>query len=412
MLYLDFIHEISRGPSGYERWRQRMGFFDPLSKPSVVFYCNGLGEIRTALPLLKRLRGKTGPFPIVLMVYARDAWRLMKSMDPPAVDLTLYNPYYAPGPVRRALTRLRAKCLVIMESDLCPLYIRTAKSLGIATAVLNFSFFHWRDEGMHGLSEHDFREMVRGMDLVTFKHSSVQKALLDSSGIPGQMKIVGNLRYGITETGSQLKDARLARFLEKAREDSFVLVAGSTYGVEEEIVLTALEDLLKSGRLLLVIAPRKAWKASRIIRMASRHGLRAEKRSALGKISGHPPVLVIDTMGELPDIYRFAHAAFVGGTIRHKGGHNFFEPAREGVPVMFGPHYYNNFEFASELLERGGGRRVDNPSDVRLCVSRWMSSEETRRTEGETARSCVSEGVQVMNLTEAALRDLLNRCMQ
>lgn len=387
-----------------------MGFIDVLNKPSLVFYCHGLGEIRTALPLLKRLMGKARSFSAVLMVYGKDAWRFAKSMDPPLFDLILYNPYYEPEPVKRAFSRLKVKCFVVIESDLSPVYVKTAKELGIATAVLNFSFSHWRDQGMHGLSERDFGVMLFEMDLVTFKHISIQETILQSPEIPAHMQIVGNLRYAITEAGSKLKDTHLTSLLRRGRDNAFVLVAGSTYDIEVEMLFTALRDFLTSGKLLLIIAPRKTWKASRVIRMASRYGLKAEKRSSAGNLTSLPHVLVIDTMGELVDIYQFAHAAFVGGTIRRKGGHNFFEPARAGVPLMFGPHYQNNFEFASELLEQGGGHCVKDPADIKRCVSRWMSSEETRATEGETASSCVSKGAHVLEHIEKALRILLNRC--
>ena len=69
-------------------------------------------------------------------------------------------------------------------------------------------------------------------------------------------------------------------------------------------------------------------------------------------------VLLLDTVGELPDVLAGSTAVFVGGTIAPVGGHNVLEPAVFGKPVAFGPHTANVRTAAEALLEGGAAVRV------------------------------------------------------
>ena len=60
--------------------------------------------------------------------------------------------------------------------------------------------------------------------------------------------------------------------------------------------------------------------------------------------------MMLDSIGELARVYKFAAVAFVGGSLVPTGGHNPIEPAAAGVPVAFGPHMSNFREIASEAL--------------------------------------------------------------
>ncbi|MBW2001797.1 MAG: 3-deoxy-D-manno-octulosonic acid transferase, partial [Deltaproteobacteria bacterium] len=60
-------------------------------------------------------------------------------------------------------------------------------------------------------------------------------------------------------------------------------------------------------------------------------------------------VFILNTFGELGQVYGLADIAFVGGSLAPKGGHNLLEPAFFGIPVLFGPYTYN-FTTMAELM--------------------------------------------------------------
>ena len=75
-------------------------------------------------------------------------------------------------------------------------------------------------------------------------------------------------------------------------------------------------------------------------------------------------VLLLDSIGELGGLFRFATAVFMGGTLASRGGHNVLEPAAFGKPVIVGPHMENfraiadRFAKAGALIEIAGGEEL------------------------------------------------------
>ena len=64
-------------------------------------------------------------------------------------------------------------------------------------------------------------------------------------------------------------------------------------------------------------------------------------------------VILIDSVGVLFSLYKYAHVVYIGGSFR-QGIHNVLEPAVFGVPVIYGPKHTNSQE-AVALSEKGGG---------------------------------------------------------
>ncbi|MBI4714344.1 MAG: hypothetical protein HY760_00045 [Nitrospirae bacterium] len=164
---------------------------------------------------------------------------------------------------------------------------------------------------------------------------------------------------------------------------------------------------MNSGKFHLILAPRKPWKGAKSVRLAASHGFSVARRTSLAGLSRLPAVMVLDTMGELSHLYGFAHAAFVGGTIRNKGGHNFFEPAKFGIPMMFGPHFRNNIDLATDLLDSGGGFRVQNEEEIRRCVTRWVSDEKMRALDGDRVKSCIAKQKDRLEQIQKAFSEVL-----
>ncbi len=101
---------------------------------------------------------------------------------------------------------------------------------------------------------------------------------------------------------------------------------------------------------------------------------------------GLPTVLIVDGMGILNEVYGIAHAAFVGGTWVPLGGHNLFEPARQGIPVLFGPSLGGVREAAEALISLGGGVEVRGPDDLASAVEGMIGDEAARARIGGEAR--------------------------
>ena len=110
---------------------------------------------------------------------------------------------------------------------------------------------------------------------------------------------------------------------------------------------------------LLIIAPRKPERFGEVEQLARRGGWNVARRSEL-RVDAEPrhDVVVLDTIGELAQLYQIATAVFVGGSLVDQGGHNIIEPAVFGKAIVFGPHMQNFAEIARAFLEHDAAIQV------------------------------------------------------
>ena len=92
----------------------------------------------------------------------------------------------------------------------------------------------------------------------------------------------------------------------------------------------------------------------------------------VAETEGDKPIVLLDSVGELSQLYAAADVAFVGGSLIGRGGHNMLEPAQRGVPVAFGPHI-DNFREAATLVENARiGSRVRDADSLAQLLGSWL----------------------------------------
>lgn len=79
-------------------------------------------------------------------------------------------------------------------------------------------------------------------------------------------------------------------------------------------------------------------------------------------------VILWDRFGELKNAYSFATVAFVGGSLKPLGGHNFIEPLTSGAVTVTGP-YVDDFAWAGdEIFSHNIVKKADDCG----CVADFM----------------------------------------
>jgi len=230
---------------------------------------------------------------------------------------------------------------------------------------------------------------------------------------PEAIAVTGDTRYdSVAERAERIDRTRepLAR-LAAVAPDTFTIVAGSTWPSDEAVLLPAFADLLvqlPTARLLL--APHEP-NPDHLAGIAERlRHLKLPRPVRLSQLEHAKagPVIVVDRVGVLADLYALGDTAFVGGGFHRAGLHSVLEPAVFGVPIAFGPHWQMSRD-AALLLDQGGAIGV--PSDGRHPLhSQWLvwhHDPTARKKAGKAAKQMVEDGRGASERTTALVRSLV-----
>jgi 3-deoxy-D-manno-octulosonic-acid transferase len=150
--------------------------------------------------------------------------------------------------------------------------------------------------------------------------------------------------------------------------DEPVFICGSTHDGEEELLLAVYRQLAERGPFVWVLAPRHLERLETVANLMRRAGVDFDRFSQL-KVNGRTTrVVLVDTMGDLADLYAGGDYLFCGGSLVDRGGHNIIEAARWGRPVYFGPHMKDFRDAADLLVEAGGGFQADDADSLATLV--------------------------------------------
>jgi 3-deoxy-D-manno-octulosonic-acid transferase len=159
---------------------------------------------------------------------------------------------------------------------------------------------------------------------------------------------------------------------------------------------------------LLVIAPRQRERFLEVERLALEDGFTVARRSNL-PIDGEPrvDVVVLDSFGELAQLYQIATLVFVGGSLADYGGHNILEPAIFGKPIVFGPHMHNFREIAETFLANQAAVQVQSERELEEVLRNLITDPVRRAGLGAAARALVEANRGAKDKTMAVISELL-----
>lgn len=182
-----------------------------------------------------------------------------------------------------------------------------------------------------------------------------------------------------------------------------LLVAGSTHGIDEEWLLQVWQEWTDKPDHCLLIAPRALWRCDEAVMKWQAAGEAVSRRS---NPTPGARILLLDTMGELPYVYRGALAAHVGGAVSSRG-HNILEPLMWGVPVSYGPNR-GDFESVQILAETHDvGVRLHTPQDLLAFWKRAFEDIKWREGVPDRSRALIAENAGAIQNTVSSLTRLL-----
>lgn len=360
-----------------------------------------VGETIAVKPLLAELKRRYPDTPLVLSNMTETGRSVAASLR--EVDLAIYFPFDYPFAVRRLLVAINPCLVVIVETELWPNFLRSARRCGIPTMIVNGRISDRSYQRYKMLRS--FFTAVLGDLFACCMQSSEDAGRLIAIGAPARkVAVTRNLKFDIpcrTLTPAELGAIR-SRF--GIPGSMFVFTAGSTHQGEDDAVLAAFAALRQAGaKTMLVLVPRHPERAGDVAGMIAGRGLPYRLRSSPGEqmeLMGDGEVLLVATVGELMSLYAVSDLVFVGGSLVPVGGHNLLEPASLGVATLFGPHMTNFREIAAVSIAAASARQVaDADALARETMALFRDAGE-RRMMGENGRRLIAEqgGATALNM--------------
>ena len=260
-------------------------------------------------------------------------------------DVLIYNPLDFPSFVKSALKTVRPRAVVLVESEIWPLFIRAAKKMSVPLFLVNARVSD-RSAPRYRAARWIFKD-VFGCFSAIFAQSRLDRRRLADAA-----------RRAAPE-----KEAQLREWVGGGR----ILLGGSTWPGEDEVLLDAYAKLReRDASLKLVIAPRHFEKADAIETNILKAGFRCIRRSRadVSAADGSGAVWLADTTGELMAFYGIADVVFVGKSLCAHGSQNMIEPCLCAKPTLVGPYTENFRPVMDELLADNAIIQVKDASEL------------------------------------------------
>ena len=333
---------------------ERLGWYPSLpvkEEGRVRFWLHGasVGEVKAAVVLIDQLRRLVpgAEFVVTTMtVTGRNVARELLGKD----VRCLLTPLDVPLIVHRVVGAIDPDGYVCLETELWPVLLHTLTRRGIPLFLANGRMSASSCRG-YGRVKWFFSRVINLFTHMAFITERDRERYLRLGGDPAKMSVEGNVKYDLPATTGldDVRNRHLATL--QLAENQEILIGGSTHKGEEEMLVTLRQQLIDEHDLLLILAPRHIERLAEIEAMLNRRGETFHRFSEL--VSGAPrtrPIILLDSLGELSQLYSIGTYIFCGGSLVEYGGHNVMEAAAWQKPVFYGPHMAD-FRDAVDLLQ-------------------------------------------------------------
>jgi 3-deoxy-D-manno-octulosonic-acid transferase len=405
---------------------QRLGYlpvsFNLDGEESIWIHAVSVGEALTARALLPELRQRYPRLRIFLSTTTMTGQQVART-SLQYVDEVFYLPFDFGFIVRRTLRLVKPRLFIIMETEIWPNLLRACHRAGVRTALVNGRISS-RSYPRYRLARPFFGHVLRNVDRFCMQSEESARRIIEIGAAPDRVTVTGSLKFdsldleALHEAGGDtpyrlqpVPDRGRNRVLRYFRisPDRPVVIAASTLKGEEEPVLEMFGRIRATlTTTLLIIAPRKPERFDEVERLARRGGWKVARRSEL-RVDAEPrqDIVILDTIGELAQLYQVATAVFVGGSLVDAGGHNILEPAVFGKPIVFGPYMQNFAEIAGTFLDNGAAIQVRTGPELEPVMLDLLRDPVRRVKLGTAARALVEANRGARAKTLAVLSGLV-----
>ncbi|TDO94797.1 3-deoxy-D-manno-octulosonic-acid transferase [Halanaerobium saccharolyticum] len=380
--------------------RERFAFYDQnldllFPAPRVIWIqAASAGETLAAQKLTAEIREKHPEARIIFSTMTASGKNLAKKKIKGA-DLIIYLPFDLNWVVKKSVKIFQPDLFIMIETELWPNLIRALDKQG-AQIMLASGRISDDSFGQYKYLGSLLEDMLERVDIFSMQHQEAAEKIKELGAAEDHVCINGNLKYDIDLNLPTKEEYFQKRKLFQIKDQTKVLVAGSTHQGEEEMIIDLYQQLKPDfEKLKVLLAPRYVERREDLLDLCREKGTAAVLYSELKRneiqLAEDTDVIIIDTMGELAQLYFYADLVFIGGSLIDRGGHNVIEAAARAKVVLFGQSMYNFKEERDFLLENEVAFEIENADDFFEKCYQLLANDQYRKQRAEKAAELIDQ---------------------
>ncbi|MBR4647163.1 MAG: 3-deoxy-D-manno-octulosonic acid transferase [Bacteroidales bacterium] len=348
--------------------RGRRGLFAEMERTfagksnPVWIHCASLGEYEQAKPLVEKIKQEQPDKQILVTFFSPSGYT--QAVKKPIADYNFYLPLDLPHNARKFLDIVQPAAAIFVKYEFWYNFMQQLHQKAIPFYYISAIFRE---------NQHFFKPSGRwfAKQLQQASHFFVQteksKELLDGIGIK-QVTVCGDTRFDrVKAIAAQVQPFD---FMETFRGDKKVIVAGSTWGPDEQLLAQLLQHF---PDYKLVVAPHEINRTPEVKQTFAAYKTALYSSKEENDLA-NCQVLIIDTIGILSRLYQYSTVSYIGGAFK-TGLHNILEAAVYGKPLFFGPHY-DHFNEAVNLVAQKGAFSVNSSDEMKDIMTKFEQKPE------------------------------------
>jgi len=351
-------------------------------KNIIWFHCASLGEFEQGKPLMEKIKHSEENITLLVTFFSPSGFEVKK--DDKIAEIITYLPFDTPKNAKKFIQIVKPQKVFFVKYEFWYNYIHELAQAEIpfyyVSAIFRKNQYFFKNYGGW------FLKQLKKCSFF-FIQNEESKTLLNQHGISNTL-ITGDTRFD--RVYAIAKQDYTLDFMLDFKQDKKLLVAGSTWQPDEKLLSDLFQKIHQDYKL--VIAPHlvNLNHIDQIKKTFSSFSTVCFSEKEEKDIS-NAQILIIDTIGMLSKIYKYADVAYIGGAFK-TGLHNILEAAVFEKPIFFGPHY-QKFNEAVELVHRGAAFPVTQFSEIAQKIETFQNNPAYYQTICNICKSYVAQNL-------------------
>jgi len=369
------------------------------SSDRIWFHSSSMGEFEQAKPIIAAIKKINPEIAIIATFFSPSGYEHSKNYK--LANIISYLPFDSHRQANAFVDIVRPTAVVMVRYDVWPNILWALKGRNIPTMIANATMK--KNSPRKILFVRQFhRSLYDCLSYILTASNSDRISFDDFKLSHPVIESIGDTRFD--QVNMRRDEAAKKHILaDRIVGGKKVFVVGQSWDADDNVVLPVVFKLQEAmPDLLTILVPHEPT-----IEHLEQVEYRLEGRTSFIRFSemneyNNEKVILIDSVGVLVPLYRYAHIAYVGGSFR-QGVHNVLEPAAFSLPVLYGPKHTNSQE-AIALAHSGGGFVVEDEKDLYRILRTLLDNEAKRIDAGKKARQLVEQN---LGATERFLKYLM-----